>query len=122
MTYTLDGTRHTAEAGRTVTLPKNVLHQHYSAGPQDTVVIQTMIPGIDFDYIVENVFGLGSEGRGIYGLDAIIQGLVWIHKMKAPFYLATPIWIQRALAAVVTPFAYLVGYRAVHKRFSGEEW
>src|SRR5207249_10047939 len=52
----------------------------------------------------------------------VMQGLVWIRKMKGPFYLALPIWLQRALAAVVSPIAYLCGYRAVYKRFSGEEW
>ncbi|PYK81743.1 MAG: hypothetical protein DME41_11465 [Verrucomicrobia bacterium] len=81
-----------------------------------------MTPALDFDVIVENLFGLGSEGRGVNPIDALMQGLVWIRKMKGPFYLALPIWSQRALAAVVSPIAYLCGYRAVYKRFSGEEW
>lgn len=122
MAYDLDGTKHIAEPGRTVTLPKNVLHQHYSAGPQDTVVIQTITPGLDFDYIVENLFGLGSEGRGVQGLNNIVQGLIWIHKMKGPFFLGAPVWIQYVLASIISPLAYGFGYRAVYKRFSGEEW
>jgi hypothetical protein len=80
-----------------------------------------MAPALDFDVIVENLFGLGSEGRGVTLPDALAQGLVWIHKMEGPFYLALPIWFQRALAAMVTPIAYRLGYRAVYKRFSGEE-
>jgi quercetin dioxygenase-like cupin family protein len=120
--YTLRGKEHRAVAGSTVTLPRGIMHQHYSAAPDDTVVIQTMRPGLDFDYIAENLFGLGTEGRGIAGFDSIIQGLVWVRKMKGPFYLGAPLWLQRLLAALVTPIAYRFGYRAVYKRFSGEEW
>src|SRR6266487_1700648 len=122
VTYMLDGKVHEAKAGTTFTLPKGVIHEHYTVGPEDAVSIQTMTPALDFDVIVENLFGLGSEGRGVNPIDALMQGLVWIRKMKGPFYLALPISFQRALAAVVTPVAYLFGYRAVYKRFSGEEW
>ena len=122
VTYKLDGKIHQAPAGTKFTLPKARLHEHYTVGPEDAVSIQTITPALDFDVIVENLFGLGSEGRGVNPIDALMQGLVWIRKMKGPFYLALPIWLQRALAAVITPIAYAFGYRAVYKRFSGEEW
>jgi quercetin dioxygenase-like cupin family protein len=122
MTYTLDGKKYRAEAGTKVTLPKAVLHEHYTEGLEDAVAIQTMTPGLDFDYLVENLFGLGSEGRGVNPIDALLQGLVWIRKAKGPFYLAIPIWAQRVLAFIVSPIAYLFGYRTVYQRFSGEEW
>ncbi|MEY2546264.1 MAG: hypothetical protein QOG48_1381 [Verrucomicrobiota bacterium] len=121
VTYMLDRKIHQAPAGTTFTLPKGVLHEHYTVGPEDAVSIQTMTPALDFDVIVENLFGLGSEGRGVNAIDALMQGLVWIRKMQGPFYLGLPIWFQRALATVMTPIAYLFGYRAVYKRFSGEE-
>ena len=65
-------------------------------------MIQTITPGLDFDYIVENLFGLGSEGRGVQGLDNIAQGLIWIHKMKGPFFLGAPVWIQYVLALMAS--------------------
>jgi mannose-6-phosphate isomerase-like protein (cupin superfamily) len=122
MTYWLDGKKCHAEAGTTVTLPRGVAHQHYSEGPEDVISIQTMTPALDFDYVVENLFGLGSEGRGVKPIDALLQGLVWIRKAKGPFYLTIPIWVQRGLAFIITPIAYRLGYRAVYQRFSGEEW
>jgi quercetin dioxygenase-like cupin family protein len=122
MTYWLNRKEYHAEAGTTVTLPRGVLHQHYSDGSEDVISIQTITPGLDFDYVVENLFGLGSEGRGVNPIDALLQGLVWIRKAKGPFYLAMPIWAQHVLAFIVTPIAYRLGYRAVYKRFSGEEW
>lgn len=50
LTYVLDGKEHVAEAGSTVVLPRGVGHQHYCHGPEDTLVIQSMTPGLDFDY------------------------------------------------------------------------
>ena len=122
MTYWLAGKKYRALAGTTVTLPRGVVHQHYSEGPQDVVSIQTMTPAYDFDYIVENLFGLGSEGRRVNAIDALLQGLVWIRKMKGPFYLGIPIWLQHVFAFILTPLAYRLGYRAVYQRFSGKEW
>lgn len=122
LTYLLDGTKHVAPAGSTVHLPRGVAHQHFSEGPEDTVAVQTMTPGLDFDYVLETIFGLGSENR-LRGVPLIVQGLVLIQKMKAAFAFAIfPVWFQKALAWIVTPFAYRLGYRAVYQRFSGEEW
>ena len=122
LTYWLAGKKFRAEAGTTVTLPRRVVHQHYADGPEDVISIQTVTPALDFDYLVENLFGLGSEGRGVNPIDALMQGLVWIRKAKGPFYLGIPIWLQHILAFIITPIAYQLGYRAVYQRFSGEEW
>lgn len=122
LTYLLDGAKNIAPAGSTVCLPRGIPHQHYCEGPEDAVTIQTMAPGLDFDYLLENVFGLGSEGRGIRGLDNKLQGLVWLRRLKSGFFLGgIPLWLQRVLAWIVTPILELFGYRAVHARFSGEE-
>jgi quercetin dioxygenase-like cupin family protein len=122
LTYLLNGTKHVAPAGSTVHLPRGVSHQHFSEGPEDAIAVQTMTPGLDFDYVLETVFGLGSEDR-LRGVTVFVQGLVLLQKMKAAFAFAIlPVWFQEALAWIVTPFAYRLGYRAVYQRFSGEEW
>jgi quercetin dioxygenase-like cupin family protein len=122
LTYLLNGAKHTAPAGTIVHLPQGVAHQHYCEGPEDAVTVQTMTPGLDFDYILETIFGLGAEGR-LRGVNVIVQGLVLIQRMKAAFvFAAYPVWLQKTLARIVTPVAYRLGYRAVYRRFSGEEW
>jgi len=65
---------------------------------------------------------LGSEDR-LRGLNYALQGMVMIRRIKSPVVLAgVPHWLQRAVAWVFTPIAELFGYRAVYRRFSGEEW
>ena len=122
LTYFLNGKKHVAEAGTTVQLPHGIGHRHHCEDTQAVVVIQTMKPGLDFDYLLENLFGLGSEGS-LKGISFPLFLLVQLGKMKSAFVHAyIPIWFQKVVAKTVTPFAYLLGYRAVYKRFSGEEW
>jgi quercetin dioxygenase-like cupin family protein len=123
LTYTFDGVKHVAGPGESVRLPRRLAHQHYSAGPEPAVAIQTVTPGLDFDYILEGIFGLGSESRALHGFDHFLQALVWLRKMQSKLLRAgVPEWIQYAAAIAVTPIAYRLGYRAVYQRFSGEEW
>jgi quercetin dioxygenase-like cupin family protein len=123
LAYALGESRRIAKPGETVTLPRGVAHQHYADGPEDAVVIMTMTPGLDFDYLLENFFGRGSEGKQLKGHAHNIQGLVWRRKLKSHFTLpGIPVWVQDTTAWIITPFAYLFGYRAVYQRFSGEEW
>lgn len=123
LTYLLDGAKHVAPAGTTVCLPRGVSHQHYSEGPEDAVTIQTMTPGLDFDYLLEGIFGLGSEGRGLSGIGNALNALVWLARLKSGFVRSDfPSWFQKGIARIVAPILELLGYRAVYKRFSGEEW
>jgi quercetin dioxygenase-like cupin family protein len=122
LTYFLDGEKHIADAGTTITLPRGIRHEHYSEGPEAAVTIQTLKPGLDFDYLLENLFGLGAEGH-LKGISYFLQLMVILAKMKSAFVLADiPIWLQKTVAKMVTPIAYVFGYRAVYERFSGEEW
>lgn len=123
LTYVLGRDKRRAVAGETVTLPRGVPHQHHCEGPGEAVVIQTVSPGLDFDYLLESIFGLGSEGRAVTGFDNVVQGLVWIRGMRSTLLIsAAPPWVQHALAWAVAPLARLFGYRAVHRRFSGVDW
>jgi mannose-6-phosphate isomerase-like protein (cupin superfamily) len=123
LTYLLDGVKHIAPAGTTVCLPRGVSHQHYSEGPEDAVTIQTMTPGLDFDYLLEGIFGLGSEGRGLEGLSNSLHALVWLARLKSGFVRGDfPSWFQKGIARIAAPILELMGYRAAYKRFSGEDW
>ena len=122
LAYHLDDVKRIAEAGETVVLPRGISHRHYAKGPEDAVTVLTMIPGWDFDYLLENFFGLSSEKSYTKGPDTI-QVIIWMNKLKSGIYLpGVPIGLQSAVARLVTPLAYRFGYRAVYRRFSGEEW
>jgi quercetin dioxygenase-like cupin family protein len=122
LAYRLKEGKRIAGAGETVTFRRGLSHQHYAEGPEATVAVVTLVPGLDFDYLLEGLFGLGSENSYPNGPDKI-QIIIWMNRLKARIHLAgVPIGLQAAIARLVTPLAYRFGYRAVYQRFSGEEW
>jgi mannose-6-phosphate isomerase-like protein (cupin superfamily) len=123
LTCVVNGIKRVVEEGQAIELARGIPHRHYSEGPGNAVAIQTITPGLDFDYMFEGIFGLGSEGRALAGFDQAVQGLIWLRKMKSKLLRAgVPAWIQYTLAWTITPVAYWFGYRAVYQRFSGQEW
>src|SRR5207244_1963796 len=124
LTYFLNGKKHVAQAGTTVTLPPGIVHRHYCEDEKEAAVtIETVTPALDWDYNVENLFGLGAEGSfNKISLPAFL--IMQVAKMKSAFYAGyiMPIWFQKVAAKALAPLLHLFGYRAVYKRFSGEEW
>ena len=122
LTYSLHGRTHTIGPGQSVTLPAGAPHEHYNADATDLEVLHTASPGLDFDYFLETAYGALAENR-VKGLSFTLQGLVWIATFQGPPYVTwIPAGAQRAVAAIVAPLARMAGYRAVYRRFSGEEW
>lgn len=123
LTYRLQGKQATVGPGETLILPACVPHEHWNEGSEPLVTFWTITPGLDFDYLLETANNLAREGTIPDGKVPVIQALVWLRKMKSTLHPANlPFWLLRPLAVVITPFAYLFGYRAVYKRFSGVEW
>ena len=123
LTYTIGDRSGVAVTGETITTPAGTPHRHWNADAEaDLVMIQTLRPALDIDYFFETAYGLAREGR-IQGFVFAVQGLVWLQTFRSTIAASSPpLWVQRAIAMVVSPLARLAGMRAVYRRFSGEEW
>jgi quercetin dioxygenase-like cupin family protein len=120
--YWLNNTKKILSPGESVTLPRGIVHRHGPEGSEDVVVLTTVTPGLDSDYLFENFFGISSE-CGFTSARTLFHIIIWNAKLKSGFALPViPIWLQSTLTRALTPILYLFGYRAVYKRFSGEEW
>ncbi len=54
-----------------MTLPKNEPHNHYNIGDTAVNYIHTTTPALDFDYLIETLVGLATDGKsknGKFGL------------------------------------------------------
>jgi hypothetical protein len=81
------------------------------------VTIQTVSPGLDFDYVLETIFKLGREGRGVRGLGAVVYGALRLRRAKSTVLLAdVPRWLQYTLSWIIAPVAELFGFRALDER------
>ena len=122
LTVMLDGKMSTLSVGKKITLPKNVPHNHYNNSDEPLVLIQTVTPALDFDYLMENLIGLARDGKMPDGKAGLIQELVTLKYLESKSFLSEiPVGVQKLLMYVVAPVGRLLGYRAIYKKYSGIE-
>ena len=54
LTFLLDGKIQTLSAGEKITLPKNKPQNHYNTTEEPLVLIHSVTPALNFDYLLEN--------------------------------------------------------------------
>lgn len=122
LTILLDGKNHVLKQGEKMTLPKNKPHNHYNASNETVVIIQSVTPALDFDYLLENIIGLTIDGKMPNGKAGLIQELVTLKYLDSKSYLADiPQGIQKFLMNIVGPIGRMFGYRAIYKKYSDIE-
>lgn len=122
LTVWLDGKTTKVSAGEKVILPKNKPHNHYNGGDTDLTYIHSVTPGLDFDYLIENLLGLAADGKSKHGKYGLVQELVTLKYLDSKSYLADiPLGIQKILMNTIGPIGRLFGYRAIYKKYSGIE-
>lgn len=119
LTYMLEGKQNTLQQGQTITLPKLKSHNHFNNDDSPLVYIHTATPALDFEYLIENIVGLSSDGKMKNGKAGFIQELVTLKYLDSKTYLAdVPIGIQKVLMNIIAPVARLFGYRAIYKKYT----
>ena len=122
MTYFLNGEKKYLNPGEKVTLPKDVPHNHYNTDDSPAVYIQTISPGIDIDFFIENLIGMINDGKVKNGKLPFLQAMVTLKHLESPSYLAAlPRPLQKNMANILSPIARLMGYRAIYKKYTGIE-
>ena len=106
----------------TITLPKNVAHNHYNTDEEPVIYLQTITPAIDIDYFIENLFGLINDGKVKNGQLSFLQAMVTAKYLESPSRLASiPRGIQELLINTLGPLSRLFGYRAIYAKYTGLE-
>ncbi len=122
LTVWFDGKTTLYSAGQKVTLPKNVAHNHYNDSDEPVSYIHSVTPGLDFDYLIENLVGLAGDGKSKNGKYGLVQELVSLKYLDSKSYLADiPLGVQKVLMGIVAPIGRMMGYRAIYKKYSGIE-
>jgi quercetin dioxygenase-like cupin family protein len=122
LTVWLNGETKILSAGEKITLPKNIPHNHFNDSDEVAVYIHSVNPGLDFDYLIENLVGLAADGKSKNGQYGLVQELVALKYLDSKSYLADiPLGIQKFLMNTIAPIGRLLGYRAIYKKYSGIE-
>jgi quercetin dioxygenase-like cupin family protein len=122
LTVLLEGVTHVLSAGEKITLPKNIAHNHFNNENKPVSYIHIVSPALDFDYLIENLVGLASDGKSKNGKFGLVQELVSLKYLDSKSYLANiPVGIQNILMNIIAPIGRLLGYRAIYKKYSDIE-
>jgi len=122
LTVLFEGKTRVLTAGEHITLPKNTPHNHFNNEDAAVTYIHSVSPGLDFDYLIENLVGLAADGKSKNGKHGLLQELVSLKYLDSTSYLADlPIGLQKLLMNTIAPIARFFGYRAIYKKYSGIE-
>ena len=122
LTVIRNGKTSVLQPGEKITFSINEPHNHFNNHNAPLVYIHTVAPALDFDYLIENLIGLSSDGKGKNGRFGLMQELVSLKYLDSKSFLATiPQGIQKVLMNTVAPIGRLLGYRAIYKKYSDIE-
>ncbi|MCX6147003.1 MAG: cupin domain-containing protein [Candidatus Kapabacteria bacterium] len=118
----LNGGNQTLSENETITLPKNKAHNHFNNSDDEVTYVHYVSPALDFEYLIENLVGLASDGKMVNGKAGLIQELVTLKYLDSKAFLANiPVPIQKLLMNTIAPIARIFGYKAIYKKYSGIE-
>ena len=105
--------------GDTLHIPKNTIHSMWNNSDCKTIVNWKVQPALDTEYFLETIYGLANDVKtSAEGKPNLFQIALLANRFHPVFRLAKPPFIiQRVIFLILTPLAYLFGYRSVYKKY-----
>ncbi len=119
MTVRMDGKIQVLKTGDTLHIPMNKVHSMWNNSDQKTIVNWKVQPALNTEYFLETAMGLSNENKtNDEGMPNILQVALMANKYTNEFRLVKPPFIiQKVLFFILTPFAYLFGYKPIYKKY-----
>lgn len=119
ITVRIDGQLKILKPGDTLHVPKNKVHSMWNNTDGKTVLNWKVQPAMETEHFLETAMGLALDGKtSETGMPGILQVALMSNKYASVFRLAKPPYIMlKVLFIILTPFAYLFGYRPTYKKY-----
>lgn len=116
LTIRVNGLLRTFRQGDYLHIPANTVHSMWNQSDHPTVVNWQVRPALDTEYLFETLTGLSNNGKTKpNGLPSVLQLVLIANRFSTVFRLAKPgRTVQRILFTLLTPVAYLFGYRPTY--------
>jgi len=102
----------------TLHIPANTIHSMWNNSGTTAVINWKIRPALSTEYFLETATGLSSDKKRRRRMRSLLQRSLLANKYSKVFRLAKPpFFIQKTLFIVLTPFAWLAGYRASYKKY-----
>ena len=117
MTVRLDGKILLLKENDTLHIPSNTIHSMWNNSSSTTMINWKIRPALTTEFFLETATGLASDGKG-RRLRSLLQRSLLANKYSRVFRLSKPPFlIQKVLFVILTPIAWLFGYRATYKKY-----
>jgi quercetin dioxygenase-like cupin family protein len=118
LTVKINGELRILKAGDKLHIPQHTHHAMWNNSSQTTVVNWQVRPALDTEYLLETANGLAADGKINAAKPSLLQTAILLNKFGQVFRLSKPpAAVQKILFCMLTPFAWLAGYRAVYRKY-----
>ena len=119
LTVRINGKTKVLKRGDSLHIPKNKVHSMWNNSNSKTVVNWKVKPAMNTEYLLETGTGLANDGRtNENGMPNILQAALLANTFANVFRLSQPSFaVQKILFFILTPFAYLFGFRPTYKKY-----
>lgn len=120
LTVKITGETRVLQAGDSLHIPAGQSHAMWNNRAGITVVNWKVRPAMDTDKLLETIAGLAADGKtNKDGMPGILQVSLMANKYAREFRLSgPPFFLQKIVFILLSPLAYLAGYRADYKKYS----
>lgn len=120
LTVRMDGKLIILNQGDTLHIPPKKIHAMWNNSDNKTVVNWKVKPAMNTENLLETVTGLAIEGKtNSNGVPNILQASLILNKYSGEFRLSSPSYlVQQIFFKILTPVAYLFGYRPTYKKYT----
>lgn len=119
MLVRMEGEVKTLRQGDSLYIPSNKIHSMWNNSADSTVVNWKVQPAMDTEYLFETFAGLATDGKtNADGVPNILQVALLMNRYSDVFRLARPPYsMQRIVFALLTPVAWLLGYKGKYDQY-----
>jgi quercetin dioxygenase-like cupin family protein len=119
LTVRIDGQLKVLKQGDTFHIPINKVHSMWNNSDSKTIVNWKARPAMNTDNLLETATGLANDGKtNADGVPNILQAVLMVNHYATVFRLSKPPFIiQKMLFIILTPLAYLCGYKPTYKKY-----
>jgi len=118
MTVRLEGKILLLNEEDTLHIPANTVHSMWNNSGNTAVINWKIQPALNTEYFLETATGLAADKKRRKRMRSLLQRSLLANKYSGVFRLSKPPYlVQKILFIMLTPFAWLAGYRASYKKY-----
>lgn len=119
MNVRINGQLKTLRKGDKLHIPQNTAHSMWNSSAREAVINWQVRPAMDTEYFFETATGLANDGKtNAKGMPPMLQIALMSNRFSNVFRLTKPgIAIQKIVFTLLTPFAYLAGFRPTYRKY-----